>query len=653
MIDFQNVSKRFGTQDVLINASFRINTGEHAGIVGPNGSGKSTVASIIAGDTHPDSGRVVLPSNIRVGMLHQHVGALHHATPLSVYAEGGIPELERIEADIIAIEKALPQASGKHKEALLEELGHWQTCFEHADGYNIRHRAEAALSGLGFSESDFGRLLGTFSGGWQMRAALTRCLVANPDILVLDEPSNYLDLPAIEWLQRFLRDYKGTLALISHDRYLLNTLTITTIEVANGKTERYSGNVDAYLRDRTARLESRINALRNYERKVEKAERFVQRFQYKATKASQVKSRQKMIERMDTVELPQTVRSRGQIVIPPPPHCGQEVLRLEQAGFTYDDQRWILKGIDLRVTRGEKLALVGHNGLGKTTLLRILAGALAIKDGKRMTGHRVVFGYLSQEFSETMDPSQRVFDCVKEAAPQQSEQHVRNMLGGFGFPGDAIEKKVEVLSGGEKVRLSFARLLVNPPNVLLLDEPTTHLDIEAREALEKALKAYEGTLFLVSHDTTFVDTVANGLIIMSPPGIKRFHGSYRDYRRQVAEMQGRDLSPDVPSRQRVSGQVSTQQTENRKERRQRNAAQRQETSRQTRHLKKTIQQAERQIDIFEKEQTVILEGLQNGIPSVDIPETHRRLKIIQDEIQNYTERWEKAVQALDDIETAN
>jgi len=647
MIDFQNVSKRFGTQVVLQNASFRINTGEHAGVVGPNGTGKSTVATIIAGETSPDAGDVILPNGASIGFLHQQVADAHSATPLLMFAEGGVPALNRIEAEINGIEAALSAADEAARTRMLATLGELQTAFEHAGGYDLRHRTEAALSGLGFNESDFNRTIGEFSGGWQMRAALTRALVANPEILLLDEPSNYLDLPAVEWLQRYLRDFKGTLLLISHDRYLLNTLTQVTIEVANGNTERYTGNYDRYVEQRASRYETRLAAQKNQDRKIEKAERFVERFRYKATKSAQVKSRMKMIDRMDTVDVPLRIVSRGTIRIPPPTRCGQEVVRLEEAGLTYDGQRWVLKDVNLRIERGEKLALVGHNGLGKTTLLRLLAGILPPSNGRRVLGHNVVQGYQSQEFTDTMNPNNTVFETVKSMVPEMREQAVRGLLGGFGFSGDAVEKRVSVLSGGEKVRLAFARLLAKPPNFLLLDEPTTHLDITARETLEDALRNYEGTLCIVSHDVTFTENVATGIIAMRPPGITRYPGNYADYRERMAA--GAAPAATVYKRSTAPVATGSKAPTDKKELRRQRANERQAANKQMSELKRTLSRAEKQIEIFEAEQARILESMATPDANFDFAATNKRLQLIQGEIAEYTRRWEQAAEALGEL----
>ncbi len=652
MIDFQNVSKRFGSQHVLIDASFRINPGEHVGVVGPNGSGKSTVANLISGESSPDDGTITLPNDASVGYLHQQVSEEHSATPLLVFAEGGVPALQKVEAEMADIETRLAQKLPEGEQAaLLERLGDLQTEFEHHGGYDLRHRTEAALTGLGFRPGDFSRAIGEFSGGWQMRAALTRCLVARPSILLLDEPSNYLDLPAVEWLQRYLRGFAGTLVLISHDRFLLNTLTQVTVEVANGFAERYTGNYDRYIKERESRYETRIAAQKNQDRKREKAERFVQRFRAQATKASQVKSRVKMLERMDRVEVPRQIVSRGTIRIPPPARCGHEVMRLDDAGVTYDGHSWILRDLNLRIERGEKIALVGHNGMGKTTLLRLLSGTLKPSSGKRVVGHNVVQGYQSQEFADTMDPTMTVLDTVKSLSVEIREQTVRSLLGGFGFSGDAVEKRVSVLSGGEKVRLAFARLLIHPPNLLLLDEPTTHLDIAARETLEEALRQYEGTLCFVSHDVAFVENIATSVIAMQPPGIMRFNGNYAYYREKQAQAEGSagGGSSAPAAARKPDAHAKNGPPVDKKELRRQRAQARQAVAAETRELKKTIRRAEQQIETFETEQAKLLEQMAEPAADFDFEDAGRRLKVIQGEIAEYTRRWEVASEQLEEL----
>jgi len=645
MIDFQNVSKHFGKQEVLVDANFRISPGERIGVVGPNGAGKTTVIDLIAEEISPDGGTVSLPKHCRLGYLHQQLGVNDSHASLLEFTENAVPGLIAIQKQLDKLEAMLHEKRGDRQDALAR-LGDYQNEFEHMGGYEIRHKAEATLSGLGFAESAFSRPIGEFSGGWRMRASLARCLVGNPDILLLDEPSNYLDIPAIEWLQHHLRDFSGTLVLISHDRYLLNTLTTATLEVANTRAERYSGNYDYYIRERTLRYEQRLSARKNQDRKREQTERFIERFRSQATKATQVKSKIKMLERMDEVRIPQQIVSRGRIRLSAPPHCGHEVMRLDGGGLTYDGSEWILRGLDLRIERGEKIALVGLNGMGKTTLLRMLSGQLAPSEGKRVVGHRVIVGYQSQEFTDTMEPNTTVFNTVRSVASGFSDGAVRSLLGGFGFSGDAVEKQVSVLSGGEKVRLAFARLLICPPSLLLLDEPTTHLDIAAREALETALKGYEGTLCLVSHDIEFVRNVATSIIAMVPPGIERFGGNYDDYKDWLERKENSRSEPmDVKSTQLdASGPLD------KKALRKQRAEQRRVAAAQTRELKKVVSRAEKQIEVFEKERDKLLEELSSQSAETNFEDINRRLTFIQDELSNYNRKWEDASLELENTE---
>ncbi|NQU39132.1 MAG: ABC-F family ATP-binding cassette domain-containing protein [Lentisphaerae bacterium] len=646
MVDFRSVSKRHGAQVVLDEVSFRFNPGEHVGIVGPNGAGKTTLFSLIVGDAEPDGGEILLPKECRLGYVHQHVSASIAARPLLAHAEAAIPELADLEQETHTIEDRLKEASQAEQAQLLERLGEVQTRFEALGGYTIRPRAEQALSGLGFSVDSFHQPVGSFSGGWQSRAELARVLVAEPEILLLDEPSNYLDMPTIEWLQRYLREFQGTLLLISHDRYLLNTLTTVTLEVAGGRAERYSGSYDAYVTQRESRYEQRLAALKNHDRKREQIETFVNRFRATSTKAAQVQSKIKMLERMDQVDLPKRLVSPGTIRLKPPPHSGVEVMRLEDAGLSYDGERWVLRGVDLRITRGEKIAFVGLNGLGKTTLLRMLAGALELSEGQRALGHKVVLGYQSQDFSETMTPQQTLFSAVKAVAADVSDGDVRRLLGGFGFSGDSVEKQVQVLSGGEKIRLAFARLLIKPPNFLLLDEPTTHLDIQAREALENALADYEGTLCLVTHDVDFARKVATSVIAMTPPGIQRYAGGY-DYYRECLARADRGAPPVAAVTTKPSEAPPAPQ--DKKAQRQERARERQERQATTRQLQQTIRRAEKRVDLMETERGTVLEALSSPDPDTDFAVLNRRLKELQEEIDYSTKQWEAAAGELESL----
>ena len=530
MIDFNQVSKRFGAQDVLSAVSFRINPGERVGVVGPNGSGKSTVFALISGEDAPDEGDVVTPGNIRIGHLHQQLRAHAQEGSLHEYVCRALPELPGIMQEIGRIEHALAvSGADDDRAASLRRLGELQHRIEHLGAYDLPSRAEAALSGLGFAETDFSRPFQSFSGGWQMRAELARTMLSRPDILLLDEPSNYLDLPAVEWLQRFLRGFEGTMLLISHDRYLLEQLTNRTLEISGGSARKISGGYAHYVRERALQRERQLAAHRAYEERKQRLEAFINRFRAQATKAAQVQSRVKMLEKLDAVPPPPAPTDLSRLRIPAPPHGGAHALTLRDVGFTYDGQRWIVRNVDLDIRRGEKIALVGFNGIGKTTLLRLMAGTLAPQEGERREGHALVLGYQSQDFAETLPPDATLLSIVRAANPSVAEREARSLLGSFGFGGDAAHKPSGVLSGGEKIRLAFARICARPPNLLLLDEPTTNLDIHGREALERAVREYRGAVCFVSHDTAFVRGVAEHIIEIGPAGVIRHAGGYDDY----------------------------------------------------------------------------------------------------------------------------
>ncbi len=615
MIDFIQVSKRFGTQEVLEKVSFRINAGEHVGVVGPNGAGKSTIFSLITDELSSDSGDVSLPKNVRVGHLHQQLHA--HAQDGSVleYTTNAIAELKTIEADIHRLEHDLQKADDADKEGMLHQLGDLQHEFEHLGGYDMQTRAEAALSGLGFKESDFGNPFKSFSGGWQMRAELVRTLIAQPDILMLDEPSNYLDLPAVEWLQRFLRGFEGTMLLISHDRYLLESLTDRTLEISGGSVVKYSGGYTYYLKERKQRHLQQAAAYRNYTEQKEHLESFIRRFRAKATKASQVQSRVKMLEKLDVVRAPASGTGLSKLRIPPPPHCGAQIMSVENMSFSYDEKRQILSDVNLDIGHGQKIALVGFNGMGKTTLLRVLAGALTPQEGTLRTGHKVVLGYQSQDFAETMPPNQTLLEIVRSANSTVPERDVRGLLGSFGFPGDAVTKRSSVLSGGEKIRLAFARIFINPPNFLLLDEPTTNLDIQGREALEKAIRDYKGTVCFVSHDVAFVRGAADHIISVADTAVAEFPGGY-DYYLEKTENREPVESPksNVQSPKSSSTQNSEPGTANVSPK-----AARAERARQ-REAQKHLRKLESEMAKLQADQQQLSEQMASGDPDLDFAE---------------------------------
>ncbi len=634
MIDFIQVSKQFGAQDVLKSVTFRINAGERIGIVGPNGAGKSTVFGLIGHDIEVDAGEIVLPKHIRIGYLHQQLNPHAVSRNLLEYTEDSIPELKTIPARIHELESQMENFQPLEKERALKQLGNLQHDYEHLGGYEMRARAEAALCGLGFKVEEFTQPFSSFSGGWQMRAELARTLIANPDLLMLDEPSNYLDLPAVEWLQKFLRGYEGTMLLISHDRYLLRSLANVTLEIAGGSATRYQGGYDYYLTEREARIHHQLAAKKNQDREREQIESFVRRFRAKSTKASQVQSRIKQLEKMETIEAPAAVANLSKIRLADPPHSGHEIIRLEKGGVTYDGNRWIFHRLDLHINRGEKVALVGYNGMGKTTLLRALAGALPLSEGKRVLGHKVVVGYQSQDFAETMPPEKSVYHIVKEGNPAATEADVRKLLGGFGFSGDSIEKRCEILSGGEKIRLAFARLFIDPPNFLLLDEPTTHLDVNGREALESALKAYKGALCVVSHDVTFVRNIAEHIVAIDQRGVTRYPGGYDYYLEKVGDGNGKPVPQNL---KKNAVAESSSPAPKGKDARVARAQQRE--------AEKALKKIEGKIDKLTLEQAALTEEMMSR-RDADFAAINSRLAKIQKEIQSLETEWEQTAETI-------
>lgn len=641
MIEFSQVAVRFGSQEVFRDVALRILPNERVGVVGPNGAGKSTLFALINGDLSPDAGTVTVQRGLRIGTVRQQLRPHAFAGSLLDFALQARPELDQIVERLHAIEHVLPELSDSARSPLLREHGELQTRFEHLGGYTLKSRAEAALCSLGFKPDELEKPFRAFSGGWQMRAELVRTLLGDPDLLLLDEPSNYLDLPAVDWLEKTLESFPGAVLLISHDRFLLRSLCGVTVEVADGRVTRYACDFDRYLVEREERVRILEAAARNQQKRREQIERFVERFRAKNTKASIVQSRVKMLERMEEIVVPQRVSDAAYLRIPPPPHCGAETLRLEGVGHSYDGQRWVLRGVDLNVMRGDKIALVGFNGMGKTTLLRILAGVLPPAEGRRVLGHQVVPGYQSQDFAETMPPDQTVYRVVKDANPDVPERQIRTMLGGFGFEGDAIHKTVDVLSGGEKIRLAFARLFIRPPNLLLLDEPTTHLDIQGRQTLEQTLAAYEGTIVLVSHDVTFVRAVATNIVALEPPGIRRYVGGYDYYRERAGA-----VAASSPARAEEKPQTDGP---SRKEQRRIRAEQRREYQQKTRGLKKEIAALEASIQAAEAERAQALADLETGaVTSYSV--INQLLTSVQERIDADTARWEAASVELEQLE---
>ena len=651
MLDFRGISVHYGHQDVLTNVTFRVNKGDRVGVVGPNGSGKSTLFKIVLGEMSTDTGELVVEGSPRIGFTRQNPEPDTPDETLLEYSIRGIPGLSEMEAEMRELE------SGLSDPQKMRRYGELQTKFEHLGGYDIETRVKVALGGLGFSTDEFDRPFRALSGGWRMRAELSRVLASRPDLLLLDEPSNYLDLPAVDWLQKFLKAYDGTLMLISHDRYLLRTLTNITVEVDAGTATRYEGDLDWYLREREVRYEHLKAAKENQDHHREQLQRFVDRFRAQATKAAQAQSRQKLIDKIDEerIVLPKRYTNSGRLRLAEPPPSGIEMFRCENLGFSYDGVKKVFSGLEFNVARGDKVALIGYNGLGKTTLMRIMAGTRQPTEGKAVIGHNVVPGYLSQEFAETIPPDLTVYRVAKNAWDAHGggpEKVFRNQLGAFGFDENDVEKPAGVLSGGEKVRLAFLRLFLSAPNFLLLDEPTTHLDLDGRRLLEDALKKYRGTIFLVSHDIDFVRSVATSVLEITRAGIRQFPGGY-DYYLEKRD-QGAIQPPNHPTTQppdRLTTQPSNQLSK--KDLRKMRAEARAKIAPKVKELRRRVETAEKKIDELQQALDEASAELFNPTPQTDFAEANRKVRTLQFEIDRYTADWEEAATELESLSSGD
>jgi ATP-binding cassette subfamily F protein 3 len=524
MIALENLAKGYGGQSLLTGCNWRIGRGERIGLVGPNGAGKTTLCRILAGVEEPDAGHVHRDSGVTVGYLPQEVGATEASTVLGE-ALSGFAEVWRLEAELERL--AARMADAEAGPELTERYGDVQHRFEAMGGYRLESQAKVILGGLGFKPDELHRPLTEFSGGWRMRAALARLLLLRPDLLLLDEPTNHLDLESLEWLESFLASYDGSVVLVSHDRYFLNRMATAIADLSNGAVTVYPGDYDHFLVEREARqalLEARA---RNQAKRVAEIERFVERFRYQATKARQVQSRIKMLERIERVEADGPAR-RIHFRFPQPPRTGRVVARLDRVRKAYGDNV-VYARVDFAVERGDRVALVGVNGAGKSTLLKMLAGVLPPDAGERTLGAHVEVHYYAQHQLDALDPSKTVFEELAQVAPEAGMTRLRSILGSFLFSGDAVDKRVAVLSGGEKARLALAKMLVRPAALLCLDEPTNHLDLASKEVLEAALAGFTGTIVFISHDRYFINRIATQVVEVDRGRLTTHVGDYDDY----------------------------------------------------------------------------------------------------------------------------
>lgn len=527
MIRLDNVSKQAGHQILFIEASAALNKGEKIGLVGPNGAGKTTLFRMIAGEELPDEGQVSTDRGITIGYFNQDVGEMSGRSAVAEVMNGAGPvsevaaELRELEADMADPDKA------DQMDEIIARYGEVQHRFEELDGYGLDGRAREALSGLGFSQEMMDGDVGKLSGGWKMRVALARILLMRPDVMLLDEPSNHLDLESLIWLEKFLHDYEGTLLMTSHDREFINRVISKVIEIDSGSLTTYTGDYEFYAQQRAQNEKQQQAQFERQQAMLAKEIKFIERFKARASHAAQVQSRVKKLDKIERVEPP---RRRQSVVFdfPPAPRSGEDVVALKNVHKGYGAKR-IYDGLDFMIRRRERWCVMGVNGAGKSTLLKLVAGASEPDEGTVALGGSVKMGYFAQHAMDLLDGERTVFQSLEDAFPTAGQGSLRALAGCFGFSGDDVEKRCRVLSGGEKARLVMAKMLFDPPNFLVLDEPTNHLDLATKEMLITALSDFEGTMLFVSHDRHFLATLSNRVLELTPGGIHQYGGGYTEY----------------------------------------------------------------------------------------------------------------------------
>ncbi len=527
MIRLDSISKQNGHQIVFVEASTALHKGEKVGLVGPNGAGKTTLFRLITGQEQPDEGQVSVDRDVTIGYFSQDVGEMSGRSAVAEVMDGAGP-VSTVAAELAELEAAMADPDrADEMEDIITRYGEVQARFEELGGYALDGRAREVLAGLSFSQEMMDGDVGALSGGWKMRVALARILLMRPDAMLLDEPSNHLDLESLIWLENFLKAYDGVLLMTSHDREFMDRIVTKIVEIDGGTLTAYSGDYEFYTQQRALAEKQQQAQFDRQQAMLAKELKFIERFKARASHAAQVQSRVKNLEKIERVTPP---RRRESIVFefPPAPRSGEDVASLKSIHKRYGTQK-IYEGLDFQVRRKERWCVMGVNGAGKSTLLKLIAGATQPDEGTVAIGPSVKMGYFAQHAMDLLDGEQTVFQWLEDSFPKAAQGSLRALAGCFGFSGDDVEKKCRVLSGGEKARLVMAQMLFDPPNFLVLDEPTNHLDVMTKEMLIKALSQYEGAMLFVSHDRHFLAALSNRVLELTPEGIHTYGGGYPEY----------------------------------------------------------------------------------------------------------------------------
>ncbi len=644
------VSLNFVERQIFDQIGLQINPGDRIGLVGPNGSGKTTLLRIIMGEITPDAGEIKIARNSRMGYLAQDVQETVSGSLLQSVLNA-IPQRLKLENDLNHAEHSLEKATdeldqstlGKQIANIHQEVNRLNLDFPH-------HEAEKILLGLGFDVRDFEKPVSELSGGWKMRAALARLLYQKPDLLLLDEPTNHLDMPSVRWLETFLQSFKGAMILVSHDREFLNRQIHRIISFETEGMRSYSGNYDFYLKARQEEVRSLENKARNQEQKVKDAQKFIERFRSKANKARQAQSKIKLLEKMEIVQTHHKEKTL-RFSFPPIPRSGGEVVAIRDVSKWFGDNI-LYEHLNLRVTRGERIAIIGPNGCGKTTLLRAVAGELTPDQGEIVLGHQVNIAYFAQHHSDLLNPQKTVVEEVYQSVPNASIGFVRSVCGAFLFSGNDVDKPISVLSGGERARVSLAKLLVKPGNFMLMDEPTNHLDIESSETLIDALSGYGGTLLFVSHNQSFVNRLATRIWDIRGREMIEYPGTLKEYYRHLADTEADiHLKPASPAKGLGTDSDSTKKGKgpsgkknlHRKRDKRKEAEQRQRIHHIMAPIRKELEQTENaisQLETRQKEMETCLadpDFFEDSVKSVPILAEYKE---VSTQLESLLEKWE-------------
>ena len=630
---------QFTGEDLFTDINFMIREKDRIGLVGKNGAGKTTLIRLLCGLEQPYKGDVIMSDDVTIGYLPQEKN-VHSTKTVLDEAMTAFEEYYEIERQLAKLQDELSNREDYESasyQRLCEKMSHLNERLAIMGGHSIEGEAEQILIGLGFDHNDMQRQMNEFSNGWQMRVELAKILLRKPKLLLLDEPTNHLDIESIQWLEGFLKNYYGAIFMVSHDRAFLDHITIRTIEISCAKIYDYKCSYSEFIERREERIDIQKAAYDNQQREIKEIEAFIERFRYKATKAKQVQSRVKQLEKMDVVQIDDQDKSAMHFKFPPAPHSGKVTLELNNISKSYGEKN-ILNNINLLIPRGEKIAFVGRNGEGKSTLSKIIAGVLDY-EGEVKLGHEVQIGYYAQNQQDMLDPEKTVFETLDDVATGDMRVKVKSLLGAFLFSGEAIDKKVKVLSGGEKARLSLAKMLLFPTNLLILDEPTNHLDMLSKDILKSALIQFDGTLIIVSHDRDFLQGLTNKVYEFKKPNIKEYIGDIYDF---LEEKKMKELD-DLNKKQKV------QPTENVVSQGKLDYELKKQNDREIKRIEREIKKIEEQIETVELEIAEMddIMSSPDKHPNVNLDnDWYNRYGEKKARLQNLMEQWEEKSMSL-------